>query len=97
MLDVDYRPGEIYLSRIEIYPDHQGRGIGTRLLTQASRLARTRGAEALMLTTTSDNQAVLPLVLAAGMRGLIRMSGGELTVRIRIGGLTGSRNLGGRP
>lgn len=29
MLDVEYRPDEIYLARIEIHPDHQGGGIGT--------------------------------------------------------------------
>lgn len=60
------------------------RGIGTRLLAQAARLARTRGAEALLLTTAADNPAVLPLVLAAGMRGLIRMAGGELSVRVPV-------------
>ncbi len=32
-MDVEYRSGEIYLSRIEIYPDHQGHGIGTRLIS----------------------------------------------------------------
>ena len=33
MLDVEYRPAEIYLARIEIRPDHQGGGIGTRLIS----------------------------------------------------------------
>src|SRR5215472_4491755 len=33
MLDVEYRPGEIYLSRIEILPDYQGQGIGTQLIS----------------------------------------------------------------
>jgi len=33
MLDVDYRPEEIYLSRIEIHPGHQGRGIGSRIIS----------------------------------------------------------------
>jgi len=33
VLDVDYRPGEIYLSRIEIHPGHQGHGIGSRIST----------------------------------------------------------------
>ena len=32
MLDVERRPGEIYLSRIEIHPRYQGQGIGTRLI-----------------------------------------------------------------
>ena len=37
MIDVEHRPGEIYLSRIEICPDHQGRGIGTRLIPTRRR------------------------------------------------------------
>jgi GNAT superfamily N-acetyltransferase len=32
MIDVERRPGEICLSRIEIHPDHQGRGIGSRII-----------------------------------------------------------------
>ena len=31
VLDVEYRPCEIYLARVEIHPEHQGRGVGTRL------------------------------------------------------------------
>jgi hypothetical protein len=42
MLDVDYRPGEIYLSRIEIHPGHQDRGIGTRIIILSSRSAGYR-------------------------------------------------------
>src|SRR5215467_9947252 len=33
MIDVEHRPAEIYLGRIEIDPSHQGRGIGTGLIT----------------------------------------------------------------
>ncbi len=33
MLDVEYRPAESYLARIEIRPDHLGGGIGTRLIS----------------------------------------------------------------
>ncbi|MCP9968847.1 GNAT family N-acetyltransferase [Actinomadura madurae] len=33
MLAVDHRPTEIYLGRIELLPAHQGRGIGTELIT----------------------------------------------------------------
>lgn len=69
---------------VSVEPAWRRRGIGTRLLVQVARLARARGADALLLATTADNQAVLPLVLAAGMRGLIRMAGGELTVRVPV-------------
>ncbi|SFC71826.1 Acetyltransferase (GNAT) family protein [Nocardioides terrae] len=65
----------------------QRRGIGTRLLLGAGRIARTRGADELLLTTAADNDAVLPMVLGAGLRGRIRMAGDQLTVRVSVGGL----------
>jgi len=37
-----------------------------------------------VLTTRADNQAVLPMVLAAGLRGRIRMAADVLTVRIPV-------------
>ena len=37
-----------------------------------------------MLTTRADNQAVLPMVLAAGLRGRIRMAADVLTVRVAV-------------
>src|SRR5579875_499868 len=40
MLDVGYRRGEIYLARIEIHPDYQGRGIGRRLISALADEAR---------------------------------------------------------
>ena len=60
------------------------RGIGTRLLTEAARFARSDGAGEIMLTAGADNQAVLPMVLSAGLRARIRMAGDVLTVRITV-------------
>ena len=65
----------------------QRRGIGTRLLGEGARLARRLGADEVVLTTAHDNRAVMPMVLAAGMRGRIRMAGETLTVRISVAGL----------
>jgi GNAT superfamily N-acetyltransferase len=65
-------------------PAWQRRGIGSRLLVDAARLALAKGADEVLLTTRSDNQAALPLVLAAGLRGRIRMAGDQLTVRIAV-------------
>lgn len=65
-------------------PAWQRRGVGTRLLGEIARLARAEGAEEIVLTAPSDSQAVLPMVLAAGMRGRIRMAGESLTVRIAL-------------
>lgn len=62
----------------------QRRGIGTRLLTDSARLASSLGADEIVLTTRADNQAVLPMVMAAGLRGRIRMAVDVLTVRVPV-------------
>lgn len=65
-------------------PAWQRRGIGTRLLADIARLARAGGAEEIALTAPADSRAVLPMVLAAGLRGRIRMAGETVTVRIAL-------------
>ena len=72
---------------LEVDPSWRRRGIGTRLLSEAARLAQHDGAAEIVLTARADNQAVLPMVLAAGMRGRIRMAGDTLTVRIGLRGI----------
>jgi ribosomal protein S18 acetylase RimI-like enzyme len=69
---------------LRVDPAWQRRGIGTRLLVDAARLAHMLGATEVLLTTRSDNQAVLPMVLAAGLRGRIRMAADVLTVRAPV-------------
>ena len=65
-------------------PSWQRRGVGTRLLAEIARLARSRGAAEIVLTAPADSQAVLPMVLSAGLRGRIRMAGEIVTIRISI-------------
>ena len=69
---------------LRVDPAWQRRGVGTRLLVEAARLANAGGASEIVLTTRADNQAVLPMVLAAGLRGRIRMAADLLTVRIPV-------------
>lgn len=69
---------------LRVDPAWQRRGIGTRLLVEASRLANSLGADEIVLTTRADNQAVLPMVLSAGLRGRIRMAADVLTVRVPV-------------
>ncbi|MGZ4496094.1 MAG: GNAT family N-acetyltransferase [Nocardioides sp.] len=69
---------------LRVDPAWQRRGIGTRLLVDAARLAHTMGAGEIVLTTSAANQAVLPMVLAAGLRGRIRMAADVLTVRVPV-------------
>lgn len=86
-LAIVHPPAEDPLVRtidIDVDAAWQRRGIGTRLLGDAARLARRLGADEILLTTAHDNRAVLPMVLAAGMRGRIRMAGDTLTVRVGV-------------
>ncbi|GAB3250547.1 GNAT family N-acetyltransferase [Nocardioides dilutus] len=76
-------PGVLAIG-LGVDPAWQRRGIGSRLLVEVARLALAKGADEILLTTRSDNQAALPMVLAAGLRGRIRMAGDRLTVRIAV-------------
>lgn len=69
---------------LRVDPAWQRRGIGTRLLLDAARVAARLGADEVLLSTRADDQAVLPMVLATGMRGRIRMAADTLTVRIPV-------------
>ena len=62
----------------------QRRGIGTRLLADIARLARSRGADEIILVAPANSSSVLPMVIAAGMRGRIRVADANLTVRISL-------------
>lgn len=76
-------PGHVAVT-LDVDAVWRRRGIGTRLLVDAARLAAGLGICEVMLTTRADNHAVMPLVLGAGLRGRIRMAGDELTVRIGV-------------
>lgn len=67
MLDVEYRPGEIYLARIEIHPEHQGRGVGTRLISALIDEATQRGQD-LVLDVLTINQRAYGLYRRLGMK-----------------------------
>ncbi|MGH3282368.1 MAG: GNAT family N-acetyltransferase [Trebonia sp.] len=57
MLSVEYRPSEIYLARIEIDPDYQGRGIGTRLIGALAYEARQKGQDLVLDVLTVNHRA----------------------------------------
>jgi GNAT superfamily N-acetyltransferase len=84
------RPGMRRLA-LEVDPAWRRRGVGVRLLLEAAHVASRLGDEELVLVTRADNQAVLPMVLGAGLRGRIRLSGEELTVRVPLRDLTRPR------
>ena len=81
MLDVGYRPGEIYLARIEIHPGHQGRGIGTRIISALMEEAERKGQH-LVLDVLTVNRRAQALYRRLGLTEVARHGGGtKITMR----------------
>jgi ribosomal protein S18 acetylase RimI-like enzyme len=82
MLDIEHRPGEIYLSRIEICPDHQGHGIGTRLISALIDEARRKGQD-LVLDVLAVNHRAQALYERLGMSEVARHGDGKIKITMR--------------
>jgi ribosomal protein S18 acetylase RimI-like enzyme len=83
MLDVEHRPGEIYLSRIEICPGHQGHGIGTRLISALADQARQKGQD-LVLDVLAVNRRAQALYQRLGMTEVARHGDGNIKITMRL-------------
>ena len=82
MLDVERRPTEIYLSRIEIHPDYQGRGIGTRLVNALIDEAEQRGQD-LVLEVLTVNHRAQALYQRLGMAEVARQGDNNIKIVMR--------------
>jgi len=82
MLDVERRPGRIYLSRIEIHPGYQGRGIGSRLIGALLDEAAQRG-EDLVLDVLAVNTRAQALYRRLGMTEVARHGDGNIKITMR--------------
>jgi ribosomal protein S18 acetylase RimI-like enzyme len=82
MINVEYRPTEIYLSRIEIHPEHQGRGIGTRLVSALIGEARQNGQD-LVLDVLTVNHRALALYQRLGMTEVARHGDNDIKITMR--------------
>ena len=82
MIDVEHRPAEIYLSRIEISPEHQGRGIGTRLIGALIDEARQNGQD-LVLDVLTVNRRAQALYQRLGMTEVARHGDGNIRITMR--------------
>ena len=82
MLDVEYQPGQIYLSRIEIHPGYQGRGIGSRLIGALLDEAAHRG-EDLVLDVLAVNTRAQALYRRLGMTEVARHGDGNIKITMR--------------
>lgn len=78
-------------------PAWRRRRIGSRLLLETARAARSSDADEIVVRTAADNPAVLPLVLGTGLRGRIRMGSDDLTVRIPVRRLVTAGGSAGAP
>jgi ribosomal protein S18 acetylase RimI-like enzyme len=82
MIDVEYRAAEIYLSRIEIHPDYQGRGIGTSLISTLLDEAGHKGQD-LVLDVLTVNYRAQALYQRLGMTEVARHGDGNIRITMR--------------
>jgi ribosomal protein S18 acetylase RimI-like enzyme len=82
MLDVEHRSGEIYLARIELHPDHQGHGIGTRLVSALIDEARQKNQD-LVLDVLAVNQRAQALYQRLGMTDVARHGDNNIKITMR--------------
>jgi ribosomal protein S18 acetylase RimI-like enzyme len=82
MIDVEYRPAEIYLSRIEIHPKYQGDGIGTRLISALIDEARQNGQD-LVLDVLTVNRRAQALYQRLGMTEIARHGDNDIKITMR--------------
>ena len=82
MLDIEHRPDEIYLARVEIHPDHQGHGIGTRLVSALLDEARQNG-KALVLDVLAVNHRAQALYQRLGLAEVARHGDNNIKITMR--------------
>jgi GNAT superfamily N-acetyltransferase len=62
----------------------QRRGLGTRLLSSAARLARGQGANEVVLRSRTHNPALMSLAFASGLRARIRLDADTVVVTVGV-------------
>lgn len=82
LIDVEYRPDEIYLGRIEILPGYQGRGIGSRLISALLEEAGRRG-QPLALDVLTVNVRARALYQRLGLTEVGRHGDGNVKIAMR--------------
>ena len=66
---------------------HQRKGIGTRLLGEATRRAAVAGAQEVVLRGPADSPAAVAMAFGSGLRARVRLAGDDLLVTISTRGL----------
>jgi ribosomal protein S18 acetylase RimI-like enzyme len=94
MLDVEHRPGEIYLARIELDPRYQGCGIGTRLISALIEEAAQKGQD-LVLDVLTVNHRAQALYQRLGLTEVARHGDNNIKITMRTNG-TADKTARGR-
>jgi ribosomal protein S18 acetylase RimI-like enzyme len=81
-LIVDHRPSEIYVGRIELHPDYQGQGIGSRLIRRLLHEAAAR-RQPLTLDVLTANPRAQQLYQRLGFREVYRHGENNIKIRMR--------------
>jgi len=82
MLDVEHRPGAIYLGRVELHPGHQGRGIGTRIISMLLAEAERKGQD-LVLDVLTVNRRAQALYQRLGLTEVARHGDHDTKITMR--------------
>ena len=82
MIDVEYRPGETYLARIEVHPSYQGQGIGAGLISALIDEAARNGQD-LLLDVLTVNHRARALYQRLGMTEVARHGDGNIKITMR--------------
>jgi ribosomal protein S18 acetylase RimI-like enzyme len=82
MIDVDRRPGEIYLARIEAHPAYQGHGIGSRFIRALIDEAMQKGL-ALVFDVLTVNDRAQALYRRLGMTEIARHGDDKIKITMR--------------
>ena len=72
---------------LEVAPAWRRLGIGRQLLRQISALAAGGGATELVMLAPPNEEGVVPVIAAAGMRGRIRLTEAGLSVHVSLAGV----------
>jgi GNAT superfamily N-acetyltransferase len=83
MIDIEYRPTEVYLSRIEVHPRYQSHGIGTRLISALIDEAQRKGQD-LVLDVLAVNHRAQALYQRLGMKEVARHGDNNIKITMRL-------------
>ena len=83
MLDVEHRPTEIYLARIELHPDSQGHGIGAQLINALADEAQQNGQD-LVLDVLAVNHRAQALYQRLGLTEVARHGDPNIKITMRL-------------